>query len=226
MLAAIPAIQPVSNKTLKRLSSGFGYRIDPIYRTRKMHKGLDFSARKGTEVYATGDGVIKKVKRLRWGYGTHIVIDHGYGYSTLYAHLSAAKVRRGQKVKRGQLIGLVGKYYDMPVAVLSSLTLGMSVDFAIHYIERARQLRYETGSWAEAAKRMSMAPARAISRNGIVIAFGFLPLLAAGLIPYKTVGFFLFTIMAVSGLATLVILPSLITVMQGLLFRKAKPRNA
>ena len=108
MLASIPAIQPISNKNLRRVASGFGYRIDPIYRTRKMHKGLDFSAPKGTEVYATGDGVVKKVKRMRWGYGTHIVIDHGYGYTTLYAHLSATRVRRGDKVTRGQLIGLVG----------------------------------------------------------------------------------------------------------------------
>ncbi len=108
MLASIPAIQPVNNKNLRRVASGFGYRIDPIYRTRKMHKGLDFSAPKGTEVYATGDGVVKKVKRMRWGYGTHIVIDHGYGYTTLYAHLSGTRVRAGQKVTRGQLIGLVG----------------------------------------------------------------------------------------------------------------------
>ncbi len=108
MLACIPAIQPVSNKNLRRVASGFGYRIDPIYRTRKMHKGIDFSAPKGTEVYATGDGVVKLVKRMRWGYGTHIEIDHGYGYTTLYGHLSATKVRPGEKVKRGQLIGLVG----------------------------------------------------------------------------------------------------------------------
>ena len=108
MLAAIPAIQPISNKNLKRIASGFGYRIDPIYRTRKMHKGLDFSAPKGTKIYATGDGVIKKVKRQRWGYGTHVVIDHGYGYTTLYGHMSRASVRQGQSVKRGQQIGLVG----------------------------------------------------------------------------------------------------------------------
>lgn len=108
MLASIPAIQPVANKNLRRVASGFGYRIDPIYRTRKMHKGIDFSAPKGTDVYATGDGVVTKVKRMRWGYGTHIEINHGYGYTTLYGHLSATKVRVGEKVKRGQLIGLVG----------------------------------------------------------------------------------------------------------------------
>lgn len=108
MLASIPAIQPVSNKNLRRIASGFGYRIDPIYRTRKMHKGLDFSAPTGTKIYATGDGVIRKVKRARWGYGTHVVIDHGYGYTTLYGHMSRASVRQGQRVKRGQQIGLVG----------------------------------------------------------------------------------------------------------------------
>lgn len=108
MLASIPAIQPVNNKNLRRVASGYGYRIDPIYRTRKMHKGIDFSAPKGTDVYATGDGVVTKVKRMRWGYGTHIEINHGYGYTTLYGHLSATKVRPGDKVKRGQLIGSVG----------------------------------------------------------------------------------------------------------------------
>jgi murein DD-endopeptidase MepM/ murein hydrolase activator NlpD len=108
MLASIPAIQPVANKNLTRVASGYGYRIDPIYRTRKMHKGIDFTAPKGTKVYATGDGVVKKVSRARWGYGTHIVISHGYSYTTLYGHLSRTNVRPGQKVKRGQLIGLVG----------------------------------------------------------------------------------------------------------------------
>jgi len=108
MLASIPAIQPIPNKTLKRIASGFGYRVDPIYKTRKMHKGLDFSAPKGTEIYATGDGVIQMVKRDRWGYGTHIIIDHGYGYTTLYGHMSKASVKKGENVKRGQVIGLVG----------------------------------------------------------------------------------------------------------------------
>ncbi|MBT6236542.1 MAG: M23 family metallopeptidase [Bacteroidetes bacterium] len=108
MLASIPAIQPIPNKNLRRIASGFGYRLDPIYKTRKMHKGLDFSAPTGTKVYATGDAVVKRVKNRRWGYGKHIVLDHGYGYATLYGHLSRTNVRVGQKVKRGQLIGLVG----------------------------------------------------------------------------------------------------------------------
>ena len=108
MLACIPAIQPVSNKNLKRLSSYFGYRTDPIYKVKRFHEGIDFSAPVGTPVYATGDGVVKEVKRSRRGYGNRLVIDHGYGYQTVYAHLHSFKVRKGQKVERGQLIATVG----------------------------------------------------------------------------------------------------------------------
>jgi murein DD-endopeptidase MepM/ murein hydrolase activator NlpD len=108
MLASIPAIQPVSNKNLKQMASGYGYRIDPIYKTRRMHTGMDFTARIGTEVYVTGDGVVESVETSGWGYGKCIVVNHGFGYKTRYAHLSAFKVLRGDKVTRGQLIGLVG----------------------------------------------------------------------------------------------------------------------
>jgi len=108
MLAALPAIQPVSNKNLSRMASGYGYRIHPIYKTRKMHSGMDFSAKTGTEIYATGDGKISKVRKSRRGYGNHVVIEHGYGYKTLYAHMSKYIVRKGQKVKRGEVIGYVG----------------------------------------------------------------------------------------------------------------------
>ena len=108
MLAAIPAIQPVANKNLKRMASGYGYRIHPIYKVRKMHWGTDFSAPTGTPIYATGDGKVIKYKRSRAGYGNHIIIDHGYGYETLYAHMSKVDVRRGQKVKRGDIIGYIG----------------------------------------------------------------------------------------------------------------------
>jgi len=116
------------------------------------------------------------------------------------------------------LIGLVGKDYDMPVAVLSSLTLGLSVDFSIHFLERAREMVKKHGSWAAASGPMFAEPASAIARNGIVIAVGFLPLLVAPLVPYQTVGFFLATIMAVSGIATLILLPALITPLAGWLF--------
>jgi len=108
MLASIPAIQPVANKELKRMASGYGYRIHPIYKTRKYHWGMDFSAPKGTPIYATGDGVVEKTKRSKRGYGNHLRINHGYGYKTLYAHLDKYIVKRKQKVKRGDVIGYVG----------------------------------------------------------------------------------------------------------------------
>jgi murein DD-endopeptidase MepM/ murein hydrolase activator NlpD len=108
MLATIPAIQPLNNKDLRRMASGYGYRIDPIYKTRKFHKGMDFSAPIGTKVYATGDGAIAGIESKQWGYGQNIVVSHGFGYKTRYAHLSKVIVRPGQKVKRGELIGYVG----------------------------------------------------------------------------------------------------------------------
>lgn len=108
MLASIPAIQPVANKDLKRMASGFGYRIHPIYKVRKMHWGMDFTAPTGTPIYATGDGKVTTQKNSRSGYGNHIIIDHGYGYETLYGHMSKVEARRGQIVKRGDIIGYVG----------------------------------------------------------------------------------------------------------------------
>ncbi|MHC4518788.1 MAG: efflux RND transporter permease subunit, partial [Planctomycetota bacterium] len=120
------------------------------------------------------------------------------------------------------IIGLVGKDYDMPVAVLSALTLGMAVDFAIHFLERARTTHAETGSWKASAGIMFGEPARAISRNVLVIAIGFLPLLAAPLVPYKTVGVFLCAIMALSGIVTLLILPAILTVLEKHMFKLAK----
>lgn len=108
MLQSIPAIQPISNKTLERLASGFGYRIDPIYKTPKMHTGLDFTAATGTPIYATGNGSVVEAVYDNSGYGRHVVINHGYGYKTLYAHMTKIKVRNGQKVKRGEVIGWVG----------------------------------------------------------------------------------------------------------------------
>ena len=107
MLACIPAIQPVANKDLRQTASGYGNRIDPIYKTVKFHAGMDFSAFTGTPVYATGNGVVRKA---RWEglYGNCIEIDHGFGYLTRYAHLHKIEVRVGQKVVRGQTIGRVG----------------------------------------------------------------------------------------------------------------------
>lgn len=108
MLAHIPAILPLKVTDLKYVSSNFGNRPDPIYKVTRFHHGMDFSAPMGTEVYATGDGVVTDVERSVWGYGNMVTIDHDYGYVTRYAHLKAMTVRRGQKVKRGQLIGFVG----------------------------------------------------------------------------------------------------------------------
>jgi len=108
MLASIPAIQPVANKDLKRIASGFGYRIDPIYKTVKYHAGLDFSAPSGTPIYATGDGVVEDASMSDVGYGNHVVIRHGYGYKTLYGHMLRIKVKAGQSVKRGDVLGWVG----------------------------------------------------------------------------------------------------------------------
>ena len=108
LLASIPAIQPVSNKDLKRMASGFGYRIDPHYKTRAMHTGMDFTANRGTPIYATGNGTVIRADNSSKGYGNHVRIDHGYGYVTLYAHMSKMLVKVGQKVKRGDIIGLVG----------------------------------------------------------------------------------------------------------------------
>jgi len=118
------------------------------------------------------------------------------------------------------VIGLVGKDYDMPVAVLSALTLGMAVDFAIHFLERARASYAETGSWKKSAGVMFGEPARAIARNVLVIAIGFLPLLAAPLIPYKTVGIFLCAIMALSGAVTLLALPAILKLAEKALFKQ------
>ncbi len=108
LLAAIPAIQPVKNEDLTRVASGFGYRTDPFTKARKFHWGMDFTARRGTPVYASGDGVVSRADNTASGYGKHVRIDHGYGYESLYAHLYKYEVRKGQRVQRGDLIGFVG----------------------------------------------------------------------------------------------------------------------
>ncbi|MEO7961250.1 MAG: M23 family metallopeptidase [Ginsengibacter sp.] len=107
-LASIPAIQPVSNRDLDRIASGFGMRIDPVYGTPKFHKGLDFTAPQGTPIYATGDGIVVEAGLSEDGYGRKVVINHGYGYQTLYGHMVKVKVKYRQRVKRGEVIGWVG----------------------------------------------------------------------------------------------------------------------
>ena len=108
LLASIPAIQPIKKEDLTRMASGYGWRSDPFTKARKMHRGMDFTAPKGVPIYATGNGIVKRADNGASGFGNHIRIDHGFGYITLYAHLSKYNVRKGQRVKRGDLIGFVG----------------------------------------------------------------------------------------------------------------------
>ncbi len=108
LLASIPAIQPVSKQDLTRMASGYGWRLDPFTKARKMHKGMDFTSPKGTPIYATGNGKVIRADSRATGFGKHIRIDHGFGYVTLYAHLSKYNVKKGKIVKRGDLIGYVG----------------------------------------------------------------------------------------------------------------------
>jgi murein DD-endopeptidase MepM/ murein hydrolase activator NlpD len=135
MLRCMPAIQPISNKDLKRTASGFGMRIHPIYKIPKFHAGMDFTAPTGTSVYATGDGVVEELTSDRRELGNHIVLDHGFGYETVYAHLDGFNVKRGQKVKRGDVIGFVGStglsiaphlHYEVKLN-------GQNVDPALYY---------------------------------------------------------------------------------------------
>ena len=109
LLASIPAIMPINQKDLAHaVTSGFGWRTHPIYKTLEFHPGMDFSAEQGTPIYATGDGVVDRADNLTQGYGNHVVINHGFGYQTFYGHMSRIAARAGQKVSRGQLIGYVG----------------------------------------------------------------------------------------------------------------------
>ncbi len=145
MLSSIPAIQPLSNKDLKRTASGFGYRIHPIYKISKFHSGMDFTAPTGTEVYATGNGVIETVKSARRELGNHIVIDHGFGYETVYGHLDHFNVREGQKVKRGDVIGFVGStgLSTAPHLHYEVLVNGRQVDPALYYFNDLTPEEYD-----------------------------------------------------------------------------------
>jgi murein DD-endopeptidase MepM/ murein hydrolase activator NlpD len=120
MMQSIPAILPIMNKDLTRTASGYGLRIHPYYKITKFHYGMDFTAPSGTDVFATGNGVISDVLSSKRGLGNHIIIDHGFGYVTIYAHLERFNVRKGQKVKRGDIIGYVG-------------STGMSLAPHLHY---------------------------------------------------------------------------------------------
>ncbi len=145
MLKCIPAIQPVSNKDLKRLASGFGMRIHPIYKIAKMHTGLDFTADIGTEIYATGDGVVESIESKFSGYGQYVVINHGFGYESLYAHMSRVAVRSGQKIRRGQIIGYVGNTGTStgPHLHYEVLKNGEKVDPAFYFYSDITPEQYE-----------------------------------------------------------------------------------
>ena len=108
LLAAIPAIQPIKKEDLTRMASGYGWRSDPFTKAQKSHNGMDFTAPTGTPIYATGNGKVIRADNTASGFGEHIEIDHGYGYKTIFAHLSKYNVKRGQQVNRGDLIGFVG----------------------------------------------------------------------------------------------------------------------
>lgn len=120
MLSRIPAILPISNKDLNRTASGWGLRVHPYYKIVRFHYGMDFTAPMGTDVYSTGDGVVENVIYSKRGYGNHVIIDHGFGYKTIYAHLDRPNVRTGQRVNRGDVIGFVG-------------STGMSLAPHLHY---------------------------------------------------------------------------------------------
>ncbi len=138
LLGAMPSIQPIHKNDLKRMASGFGYRTDPFTKKRRFHQGMDFTAPTGTPVYASGDGVVGRADNRSAGYGKHVRIDHGFGYVSLYAHLSRYNVKRRQKVKRGDIIGYVG-------------STGRSVGPHLHYEifkdgRRVNPLNYYSGN--------------------------------------------------------------------------------
>lgn len=145
MLGSIPAIQPISNMDLKRTASGFGYRIHPIYKISKFHSGMDFTAPTRTEVYATGNGVISTVKSARRELGNHIIVDHGFGYQTVYGHLDGFNVKVGQKVKRGDVIGFVGStgLSTAPHLHYEVLVNGKQVDPALYYFNDLTPEEYD-----------------------------------------------------------------------------------
>lgn len=145
MLKSVPAIIPVSNKDLTRTASGYGWRIHPIYKISKFHYGMDFTAPEGTEVYATGNGTVELAQVSQRGLGKHVVIDHGFGYESVYGHLSNFTVRVGQKVQRGQVIGYVG---NTGLSVANHLHYevklnGTNVDPVNYYFEDLTSLEYE-----------------------------------------------------------------------------------
>ena len=156
MMASIPSMKPVQEDKLKRrlrYLSGYGMRLDPIHKVQRFHKGIDFTAPEGTPIQATGDGKVIKVKKMKTGYGRHVVIDHGYGYKTLYAHMKEITVKKGESVKKGQAIGIVGntgkstaphlhyevRYRDKPINPINFVMDGLSPEEYQELVKLAAQ---------------------------------------------------------------------------------------
>ncbi len=123
MLASIPAVQPIANDDLTQTASGFGWRMHPIHKIMKFHAGMDFTAKTGTPIHASGDGVVVYAEYGTNGYGMHVIVDHGFDYQTLYAHMSKLEVHKGQRVKRGDVLGLVGN---------TGLSVGPHLHYEVH----------------------------------------------------------------------------------------------
>ncbi len=123
MLASIPAVQPIPNEDLTQTAGGFGWRIHPIHKIQKFHAGMDFTCKQGTPIHSTGDGRVIYAEYGTNGYGMHVIVDHGFGYQTLYAHMSKLEVRTGQKVKRGDVLGRVGN---------TGLSVGPHLHYEVH----------------------------------------------------------------------------------------------
>lgn len=123
MLASIPAVQPIANDDLTQTASGFGWRMHPIHKIMKFHAGMDFTAKTGTPIHASGDGVVEYAEYGTNGYGMHVIVDHGFDYQTLYAHMSKLEVHKGQRVKRGDVLGLVGN---------TGLSVGPHLHYEVH----------------------------------------------------------------------------------------------
>jgi hypothetical protein len=144
MLASIPSIMPVSNRDLKRTASGWGMRMHPIYRIPRFHYGMDFTAPTGTDIFATGNGIVKEVGRNA-GYGNIVLLDHGYGYETMYGHLSRINVKIGQTVNRGDVIGFVGSSgaSTAPHLHYEVMKNGQKVNPQNYYFQDLNPLEYE-----------------------------------------------------------------------------------
>lgn len=158
LLRAIPAIQPVSNKNLSRVASGFGYRIDPLYKDYRLHAGLDFTAPTGTPIYATADGVVQIAGFNTDGYGNKVVINHGFGYQTLYGHMARVKAKVGQSVKRGEVIGYIGNTGKStgPHCHYEVIKRGIKVDPVYYFYNDLTPAQFDRILKAAAANKQSL----------------------------------------------------------------------